>query len=770
MSDNNNINSIVKKSKEIAQKYNHSIVTVEHLVMSLLSISDKNIYGAIDQLSGGQANDIANAFTLFLESPENLIPAASGPVHDSEFSIAFERVFFRTTTQALFTNLGIVDITVLLQNIIYEKDSPAAAILNEFGINDYTLTQLRNHSRPSVEEIFGDPRDLGNLDSSVEDPVRRSNNSSNKFLTKFSVELVERAKNGKIDDVINRTNELDSLIQVFAKRKKNNAILVGDAGVGKTAIINGLAHRISSGEVPDEMKSYRIYSLDIGNLTAGTKYRGDFEERFKGVLDELEADQEAILFIDEIHNIIGVGAGGQTAMDLSNLLKPALADGTIKCVGATTFEEYRQKIQKESALNRRFTPVNVGEPSASESKEILSKSSTLYSNFHNLEISKEVISACVDLSVKYIFDKRLPDKAFELLDSAAARQKVFANPPRTSLTIEDIYNEISIICNIPLDSIRLDRSNDSKIIDVEHSLKEKIFGQDQAITVLSDTLNVNMAGLKPPEKPIGSFLFTGPTGVGKSYIVQTLAETLNMNLKRFDMSEFQEKHSIAKLIGSPPGYVGYGDGKQGSGALINLLEQNPNSIILLDEVEKAHPEVLTAFLQIMDYGVITSSDGKSVSARNAIIIMTSNLGAAAGEKHIPGFLKEENDSAQEEAFKSFFSPEFRNRLDAVVYFNKLGQDIAIKIVKKSLETLKDLCSIQGITISWDSKVEQWLLTKGYDPIMGARPMERAVFDNIKKPLSKKILIDKLNDIFITVDIETDKIQIQENITELVIDD
>lgn len=438
--------------------------------------------------------------------------------------------------------------------------------------------------------------------------------------------------------------------------------------------------------------------------------------------------------------IMGTGANNSGGLDLANLIKPALQNGEIKCIGSTTFEEYRQKFQKDAALNRRFTSITVDEPTVAETKEILKNSSGVYEQFHAMEISQSVTDIAVELSNKYMLDKKMPDKAFDLLDSAASRKKLFSENP-TVLTEDDVKKEVSLLYKIPYDAVGVD-STQKTPIDIEKHLSELIFGQSSAIEVLSDAIYISQAGLKAVDKPIASLLFTGPTGVGKTEVVKQLSDILHMKMIRFDMSEYQEKHSVSKLIGSPPGYVGYGDGDAGSGLLINEIEKNPSGIILLDEVEKSHPDVLNILLQLMDNGVVSGSDGKSVNARNCMVIMTSNLGAAESEKNVIGFGKDKNTDAPSQALKKFFSPEFRNRLDAVVEFNKLSRENIILVAKKFLNDLKILGDSRGLEINWDDSVEGWLADKGFDPLMGARPMHRAITDHIKKPMAKKILFSE----------------------------
>lgn len=526
-----------------------------------------------------------------------------------------------------------------------------------------------------------------------------------------------------------------------------------------TAIAEGLAKRINDEAVPETMLGKTIYSLDIGLLLAGSKYRGDFEERMKEVLKELEAKDDSILFIDEIHMILGAGSGGNSAMDVANLLKPALQRGTLRCIGSTTVDEYQEKIEKDSALKRRFERVNVSEPSIAEAKEILRASMPAYAAFHGIEIDNDACDAAVELSVKYIHNKHLPDKAFDLVDSAFARQRTYPDGEAVgSITKNLIEHETSRLARIPLSIITSNDETTGQTPDIEAGLQLTVFGQDLAIETLADAVYVAQAGLKDPNKPLGSYLFTGPTGVGKTETAKQLAGILGVKLVRFDMSEFMEKHTISRLIGSPPGYVGYGDGKAGNGALITEIETNPNCVLLLDEVEKAHKDVLNVLLQLMDKGTMSSSNGKEVNAQNIILIMTSNLGAVDAERNKIGFGNTDNSAAGGEAVRRFFSPEFRNRLDAVVAFGKLDKIIVQNIADKFMKELAQSAADRGYKLKWNKSVLKWLSAegRGFDPAMGARPMKRAIFTNIKKPLARQMLFGDAAKT-ITVKVKNDEI-------------
>lgn len=727
--NNQRVENIVNQAFQLAGDHKHQYVTLEHLSVALLD--DADIRDLCENLSC-DSTEIVKELSKYIEV--NLTDIVTENSVKPKKTVTLERVFNRALAQAFFSGKRSIHTIDLLLSVLAETESPSVFICNKYGLDRETLVQFiineeANLSQPSTTK--------NSANSNYGKPKRKS------VLEKFTTNLNELAAEGKIDTLIGRELEIEQLAQTLTRKKKNNAILVGEAGTGKTAIIEGLALKIEKGEVPETIQDYTIYSLNVGSLLAGTKYRGDFEERLQEIIEELEKEENCILFIDEIHTIMGAGTGNSGGIDLANMLKPALQKGTIKCVGSTTYSEYRERFEKDSALVRRFHKIDVSEPTPEEAKKIIEQSIQSYEKYHEIKIEKEVIDLVVDLSVQYLYNKKLPDKAFDLIDSACARKRIERKSRRSKLKLtgEDIKIEISKICKIPVNMVTTTKTKNNTI-NVEDKLRELVFGQNVAIETLADSIYISQAGLKSKNKPIGSYLFTGPTGVGKTELTKALSEIMNLTLVRFDMSEYQEKHTVAKLIGSPPGYVGYSDGNQGSGALINQLEQNPNCILLLDEVEKAHPDVLNVLLQVMDNGMITGSNGKKVSARNAIIIMTSNLGAADSEKNVIGFSGGKHDEEQDNAVKRFFSPEFRNRLDAVVKFKKLDKQYVDKIAEKFLKELKDLAQERNVILEWDKEVVDWVSEKGFDPLMGARPMARVVNDYIKKPLSRKILFGK----------------------------
>tara|TARA_R100000951_G_scaffold73498_2_gene61853 strand:- start:1689 stop:3926 length:2238 start_codon:yes stop_codon:yes gene_type:complete len=740
------IQELVDKTFTLSKDYKHHYVTIEHLLAVIIDTEEiQDIFADIGVDPKDVSRDVYDHLEQSVEKwdEENF--------KEPKKTVMLERVFHRAFTQALFNGRSTLDTRDLLISILSEETTPAAFLLNQRGIN-----------RDSLVRFLTD-----NIDDSVDDSKSQLNKQE-RLLRKYCDNLNESAAEGKIDPIVGREEQLEQLVQTISRRKKNNVVLVGESGVGKTAIAEGLADLINADRVPDIIKGHTVYSLDIGALLAGTKFRGDFEERLKEVLDILEEKDDTILFIDEIHMIMGAGNAGQGAMDVANLLKPALQTGKLRCVGSTTYDEYREHFEKDKALNRRFYKVDVPEPSPEDAKRIIVNSIPAYELYHNVAYEKEALHGAVDLTHQYWHNRFLPDKAFDVLDSAAARQKLLpAEQRKPVLELDDIRYEVAKLTRIPVDQLVLTKDSEYKKeaqIDIEKALQTKVFGQDEALERLADSIYIAKAGLKDPNKPIGNYLFTGPTGVGKTETAKQLSSIMSMELVRFDMSEYQERHTVAKLIGAPPGYVGYGEGGQGSGLLINKLEEHPNCILLLDEIEKAHPDVSNVLLQIMDNGMVSSSDGKSVSARNAIVILTSNLGARDAEKHGIGFgSSDSNNEAQDQAVKSFFAPEFRNRLDAVVQFKKLDNKLMRKVTVKFLGELDAMLAPRNVVMEYDDTVVDWLTRKGFTPSMGARPMARIINEKIKKPLAKQILFGtdvdlvKLSIKDDTIDIRTDKI-------------
>lgn len=732
---NERIETIVNQAFKLAQTHEHEYVTTEHLMAVLLE--DEDVINMIDGVcpkdSGAELvrEDVNAHITSLMDDIQNR------DIVKPRKTVSIERVFSRAFTQALFNGRNMMDPKDLFLSIMAEKSTPSVAYLNNRGVTrELCVTWLQEHLREESETP--------------------SISRADRVLQEFTVNLNKEAKNKKIDPLIGRESEVEELVHVLARRKKNNTVLVGEPGTGKTAIAEGLAKLIVEENVPETIAGHTIYSLDIGSLLAGTKYRGDFEERMKMVLDALERKDDAILFIDEIHMIMGAGSGGQGSMDVANLLKPALQNGTLHCIGSTTYEEYRKHFEKDRALARRFTKIDVEEPSAEDTLRILQGVAPNYEVFHSIAFTKEAMETAVDLSIKYMHGKFLPDKAIDVLDSCAARQRIRPEKDRTHIiTQKEVKEEIAKLCNIPVETIGTEDIVNSNVVHLEDQIRAKVYGQDTAVTRLTDAVMISQAGLKSLEKPVGCYLFTGPTGVGKTETAKQLADNLGLHLVRFDMSEYQERHTVAKLIGAPPGYVGYDDGSQGSGKLINELEKTPNCVLLLDEVEKAHPDVLNILLQVMDNGMLSSGNGKTVSARNCILIMTSNLGAADSEKSMIGFGAGKNDSAQEEAVKRFFTPEFRNRLDAVVPFGKLGVVHIRKVAEKFMRELQVLLEPREIELNIDDDVYDWLAENGFDDAMGARPMQRLISSKIKTPLARTIIKKNLQKQVVNVEIDSD---------------
>ena len=557
-------------------------------------------------------------------------------------------------------------------------------------------------------------------------------------LGKFCVDLNAKAREGKVDPLIGRDDEVERCIQVLCRRRKNNPLLVGDPGVGKTAIAEGLAKKIVEGQTPDILAESTIFSLDMGALLAGTRYRGDFEERLKAVIKELEDHPDAILFIDEIHTVIGAGATTGGAMDASNLLKPALQSGGLRCMGSTTYNEFRQHFEKDRALSRRFQKIDVNEPSVDDSVKILKGLKPFFEEHHEVKYTADAIKTAVDLSFRYINDRKLPDKAIDVIDEAGAAQHLLPDSKRKkTITPKDIESVVSKIARIPPKSVSKDDTE--QLRDLEGNLKRVVFGQDSAIDALSSAIKLARAGLREPEKPIGSYLFTGPTGVGKTEVAKQLASVLGIEFKRFDMSEYMEKHSVSRLIGAPPGYVGFDQG----GLLTDAVDQHPHCVLLLDEIEKAHPDVYNILLQIMDHGTLTDHNGKSVSFRNVILIMTSNAGAAEQAKEAIGFGRDRREGEDTEAIERMFTPEFRNRLDAIISFAPLPKEVILLVVEKFVIQLEAQLMERGVTIELTKPAAEWIADKGYDDKMGARPLSRVIQEHIKKPLAEELLFGKL---------------------------
>jgi ATP-dependent Clp protease ATP-binding subunit ClpA len=711
-SSNGNIDRIVKVAKDYAKQNQHEYITVEHLLMSLLS--EKNMNKNMENL-GVQVESLIQELDAYVKH-NNVFAKDSDEAPKKTHSL--ERVFNRAFTQVLFNGRQTITIMDLMFSITNEAHSHAAYFLKKYGVE---------------KELI--------LEASRTGKQRGPAAEMERIVEELCTNLNALAEEGKIDPVIGRQVELDDIAQVLARKTKSNVILVGDPGVGKTAIAEGLAVKIVNNDVPEFLKGWTIYSLSVGQLLAGTKYRGEFEERLQELIAALSSMEKSILFIDEAHQMKGAGAGGNSSVDLANMLKPALAKGVLKVIASTTWEEYTKDFEKDRALMRRFNRIAVDEPSPHVTKQILLGLKEIYEKFHSVEIDNEAIEQAVDLSNRYQADKKLPDKAIDLLDSACAL-KVSTDDPNRRITVDNIKAQLSKSTGIPISQFGQEKET-TNLPQIADDIKLKVFGQDDAVDKVLDRVWVSMAGLKNDNKPVGSFLFLGPTGTGKTELAKQLSSNLNMKLIRFDMSEFQEKHSVSKLIGAPPGYVGYEDANLAGGMLISAIAKDPHCILLFDEIEKADPDVSQILLSIMDEGFVTSSNGKRADCRNAIVLLTSNLGAADAERNAIGFGSQERTGDDDEAVREFFRPEFRNRLDGIVKFGKLGKETIRKIAAKFVADMNTQLIERGITVVLEDTAWDYLVKNGYDSKMGARPMSRLIQEEIKVPLSKKILFDKL---------------------------
>jgi ATP-dependent Clp protease ATP-binding subunit ClpA len=714
---NPEIDHVIEEATQIAIKLSHEYVTLEHVFLAMLR------YEPFKDLLlnfGADVDSLENELENYLLSQVDLISTDGDP----KKTHALERTFNRAFTQVLFSSRTHITIIDLFVSIHAENNSYAHYFMVKYGLERAKLIELYNKSYKADSS------------KTITDTAR-----ADKVLEHFCTNLNNVASDGKIDPVIGRNFETNEIVEVLARRNKNNVLLIGDPGVGKTAIAEGLALAITLKTVPDYLHDYTVYNLDIGTILAGSKYRGDFEEKIQEIIAALTVKGKAILFIDEAHQMRGAGSGNQSGPDFSNMIKPALAKGRIKVIASTTWEEYTQTFEKDRALMRRFQRVTVDEPSPQVAKDILKGLRSNFEKFHNGTITDGAIEAAVDLSVRYQTDKKLPDKAIDLIDICCARRKLAESD--WTIVRSDIVDAVSKMTKIPVEQIG-STDNSKGIENLETKIKDRLFGQDNVVETVLEKIYVSRAGLKAINKPVGNFLFLGPTGTGKTELAKLLSENLGMKLLRYDMSEYQERHAVAKLIGAPPGYVGYDDGNLGGGLLISDIEKNPNCIILFDEVEKAHPDVSNILLSMMDEGTVTSSNGKKADCRNAIIILTSNLGAADNEKNNIGFGKIQKDGEDDKAVKDFFKPEFRNRLDGVVKFNKLDQLSMRKIVNKFINELNDLLQDKQLRVRLTEGAVDELVVNGFDPKMGARPLQRKINDVIKVPLSKKILFENIS--------------------------
>ena len=702
-----------------AQKSNIEYITIEHLLLMIL-----NDFDVKESLLSCDVN-IENLKTQISDHIKETTPIKNNHEEPVKPTLGFQRVLQRSVFHVQSSGKGIVKPINILVAIFSEKESHSVYILSKLGVSRLDIVSYLSHGKKEKNTESND---------NPQQEVSTENELANETENKFLLNLNEQAANGKIDRLIGRKQEISRLIQILARRTKNNPLLVGESGVGKTALVEGLAHLIVTKNVPKYLNDHVIYLLDIGGLIAGTKYRGDFEKRLKEVMSFLESQEKSILFIDEIHTIIGAGSASGGTLDVSNLLKPALGKGTLRCIGSTTFNEFRGIFNQNQALSRRFQKIDVVEPSIDESVEILNGIKQLYEDHHNVKFSDNSIETAVKLSDKFLNDRFLPDKAIDLIDETGALLNI-NRKNKNKITVKDLDIEktISKITKIPEKTLSKNESVNLK--NLERDLKRVIFGQDKAIDALCNAIKLSRAGLRDDNKTISSFIFAGPTGVGKTEISKQLASILGIELIRFDMSEYMEKHTVSRLIGAPPGYVGFDQG----GLLTEAVVKNPYSVLLLDEIEKAHPDIFNILLQVMDNGVLTDNNGRKADFRNVIIIMTTNAGADLLEKKTIGFNSQSNETDAIKTLKKLFSPEFRNRLDEIIQFNYLPKKVILSIVDKFLVKLQAQLDERGIELIYSNKVINWIAEEGYDKVMGARPMERFITENIKKPLVDSIL-------------------------------
>jgi ATP-dependent Clp protease ATP-binding subunit ClpA len=715
----------------IANERHHQYATLEHLLLSLIDDADA---AAVMRACSVDLDKLRGSLVNYLETEfENLVTDGA---EDAKPTAGFQRVIQRAVIHVQSSGREEVTGANVLVAIFAERESHAAYFLQEQDMTRYDAVNYISHGiakRPGASESRPVRGAEEESESKSEDAKKKGD-----ALEAYCVNLNKKARDGKIDPVIGREAEINRAIQILCRRQKNNPLFVGDAGVGKTAIAEGLAKRIVDSQVPDVLSGSTVFSLDMGTLLAGTRYRGDFEERLKQVIKELEAHPNAILFIDEIHTVIGAGATSGGAMDASNLLKPALASGTIRCMGSTTYKEYRQHFEKDRALVRRFQKIDVNEPTVEDAIAILKGLKPYFEDYHKLKYTNEAVEAAVQLSSRYIHDRKLPDKAIDVIDeSGAAQMLVPENKRKKTIGIKEIETTIATMARIPPKSVSKD---DAEVLKhLEQTLKRSVFGQDKAIEALSASIKLARAGLREPEKPIGSYLFSGPTGVGKTEVAKQLAESLGVELLRFDMSEYMERHTVSRLIGAPPGYVGFDQG----GLLTDGVDQHPHCVVLLDEIEKAHPDLYNVLLQIMDHGKLTDHNGKQVNFRNVILIMTTNAGASDLARQAFGFTRSKREGDDAEAINRQFAPEFRNRLDAIISFSHLNTDVIKLVVEKFVLQLEAQLADRDVTIELSEAASNWLIVRGYDEQMGARPMARVIQEYVKKPLADEVLFGKL---------------------------
>jgi ATP-dependent Clp protease ATP-binding subunit ClpA len=725
-----NLEQSLHRALAHAKERRHEYATLEHLLLSLTEDQD-----AVAVMRACNV-DIERLRRDLTEYVDNQLANLVGDHHgDAKPTAGFQRVLQRAAIHVQSSGREEVTGANVLVAIFSERESHAVYFLQEQEMSRLDAVNYISHGIAKTRSRAETRRVQGADPDAAADKVVKSGTEA---LDAYCIDLNKKAVNGKIDPLIGREAEVERTIQILCRRSKNNPLYVGDPGVGKTAIAEGLARRIVRGEVPEVLSNATIYSLDMGALLAGTRYRGDFEERLKAVLSELESLDGAILFIDEIHTVIGAGATSGGAMDASNLLKPALASGTLRCIGSTTYKEYRSYFEKDRALVRRFQKIDINEPSVEDSVKILRGLKPYYEKHHKVRYTAEAIRSAVELAARYINDRKLPDKAIDVIDEVGAAQMLLPEGKRRkTITVKEVEAVVAKIARIPPKSVS--RDDKSTLQNLERDLKTMVFGQDKAIEALASAIKLARAGLREPEKPIGSYLFSGPTGVGKTEVARQLARSLAIELIRFDMSEYMERHTVSRLLGAPPGYVGFDQG----GLLTDAIDQHPHAVLLLDEIEKAHPDLFNVLLQVMDHGKLTDHNGKQVDFRNVILIMTTNAGAADMARPAIGFGREQREGEDSEAINRMFSPEFRNRLDATIAFSSLSSETVAKVVDKFVMQLEAQLADRQVTIELSEAARHWLARKGFDPLYGARPLARVIQDSIKKPLAEELLFGKL---------------------------
>ena len=732
---------------KLASDRHHEYATLEHLLLALMDDADAS---QVMKACNVDMDALKKSVQKYID--EDLSTLVLDDSDEAKPTTGFQRVVQRAVLHVQNSGRDEVTGANVLVALFTERESHAVYFLQEQNMNRLDAVSYISHGiakRPGMSQ----PKQVRGAEE--EEEGEKQPKQGTEALEAYCVNLNEKAKSGKVDPLIGRAAEVDRTIQILCRRQKNNPLFVGDPGVGKTAIAEGLARKIIRGEVPEVLRGAVIYSLDMGSLIAGTRYRGDFEERLKTVVKELESLKGAILFIDEIHTVIGAGATSGGAMDASNLLKPALAQGTLRCIGSTTYKEYRQYFEKDRALVRRFQKIDVAEPTIEDSVKILMGIKSYFENYHKLRYTADAIKAAVELSAKYINDRKLPDKAIDVIDELGASQMLLPESRRKKVVnVRDVEEIVAKIARIPAKSVSKDDAEALKTLEAD--LGRVVYGQDAAIHALSSAIKLARAGLRQPEKPIGSYLFSGPTGVGKTEVAKQLASVLGVEFLRFDMSEYMERHTVSRLIGAPPGYVGFDQG----GLLTDGIDQHPHCVLLLDEIEKAHGDLFNILLQVMDHGKLTDHNGKKIDFRNVVLIMTTNAGASDAAKDAIGFGRGKRDGEDEEAIKKLFTPEFRNRLDSIISFAPLTRATIDKVVEKFVLELEAQLADRDVTFDLTPEATRWLGEKGYDDAFGARPLARVIQDNIKKPLADEILFGKLKDggtVRVLLDREKDKL-------------